>query len=67
VVTTREPEQHVQLGVAEQERVVLVDQDNVDISADRIRQRGRELEPSEARSQDHDPLHRRILFDCCVA
>ena len=59
-------EQHVQLGVAKHERAVLVDQDNVDVTADSVRQHGRELEASEARSQDDDPLHRRIVIDCCV-
>ena len=56
------PEHHVQLRVAEHERVALVDHGHVDLPADRLRQEGRKLQAAEARPQDDDP-HRAILVD----
>ena len=60
-VQRRPPEHHVELRVAEDERVALVDQRDGDLVADRLRQHRRELEPAEAGSQDDDSLHRTIL------
>jgi hypothetical protein len=54
-------EHHVELRVAEDERVALVDQGDVDVVAELFRQHGRELEASEARSQDDDPRSHRAI------
>ena len=60
-VQSRPPEHHVELRVAEDESVALVDQGDGDLVADRLREHRRELEPAEAGSQDDDSLHRTIL------
>ncbi len=60
-IECRPPEHDVELRVAEHERVALVDQRDRDVVAERFRERARELETSEARSQNHDTLHRAIL------
>ena len=60
-VRSRPPEHHVELRVAEDEGVALVDQGDGDLVAERFREHGRELEPAEAGSQDDDSLHRTIL------
>jgi hypothetical protein len=57
----RRPAEHqVELRVAEDERVALVDQGHSDVVAMRLRQHGGELEACETCSQDHDArlLHR---------
>ena len=61
-IERRPPEHHVELGVAEDERVALVDQRHVDAVTERLRQDGRELEPPEPRSEHDDPSpHRAII------
>ena len=47
-------EHHVELGVAEDEGVALVDQRDLDLLAERLREHGGELETAEARPQDND-------------
>ena len=61
-VERRPAEHHVELRVAEDERVALVDQGHIDVPAGRLGQRRGELETAEARSQDHNPQHRAILL-----
>ena len=62
VVGLRAAEHHVQLGVAEHERVIPVDQRDAGVVAERLGQQGRELQPAEARPEDDDArLHRRSL------
>jgi hypothetical protein len=54
----RAAEHHVQLCVAEDERVALVDQRHVDVVAKRLGQAARELEAAEPRSEDdHTARH----------
>ena len=60
-VGRRPPEHDVELRVAEDERVVLVDQRDLELVAEGLGQRRRELEPAEARAEDQDSLHRSIL------
>ena len=55
-VAARAPEHHVELREAEDERVALVDQRHVDLVAERLRERGGELEPAEARAEDEDAV-----------
>ena len=50
----RPPEHHVELRVAEDEGVALVDQRHAGVVAERLRQHGRELEAAEARTEDED-------------
>src|SRR4030095_16658278 len=52
----RAAEHDVELGVAEHERVALVDQRRVDRGAERLRQQGAELEAAEA-GAEHDDAH----------
>jgi len=53
------PEHHVELRVAEDEGVVLVDERNAGVAAERFGQESRELETAEARAQnDETRLHR---------
>ena len=52
-------EHHVELRVAEDEGVVLVDERNAGVAAERFGQESRELETAEARAQnDETRLHR---------
>ena len=57
-VERRPPEHHVELRVAEDEGVVLVDQRHVDVVAERLGEHGRELEPAEAGAEDDYPSRR---------
>ncbi len=49
------PEHHVELRVPEHERVALVDQRDVGVVSERLRQRRGELETSEARPENDNP------------
>ena len=62
-VERRPSEHHVELRVTEDERIALVDQSDVDVVAERVRQCRRQFETPEAGSQDDDPLHRAMLVD----
>src|SRR5207245_1027380 len=44
-----------QLRVAEHERIALVDERDVDVVGDFMREPGRDLEPAEAGAEDHHP------------
>ena len=61
-VGRRAPEQHVELGVPEDEHVPLVDHGDVDLVAQLVGQGRRELEAAESRSQNDDArLHPPII------
>src|SRR5207249_5563899 len=55
-------EHHVELGEAEGERVVAIDQRHANRVRDRLREPGRELQSAERGPEDHNVLaHRRTL------
>ena len=58
-VERRATEHHIELRVAEDERVALVDQRDLEVLV-RLREERRELEAAEARAEDQDP-HAAIL------
>src|SRR5262249_53687180 len=60
-VERRPPEHDVELRVPEDERVGRVDQRDVDLAGNLLRQRRRELQAAEAGAEDHDLQHGTIL------
>ncbi len=62
-VECRPAEHHVELRVAEDERVVLVDQRHLDLVAERLGQHGGELETAETRSEDDNAGRHGAIID----
>ena len=60
VVRAHPAEHHVELRETEDEPVSLVDQHHVNVLAEPFRQQGREFQPAETGSEDHNP-HARTL------
>ena len=63
-VERRAPEHHVELRVAEDEGVALVDERHVGLVAERLRQPGRQLETAEPGPENHDPRRGQLERQC---
>ena len=56
------PEHHIELRVAEHEVVALVDQRDLDLVGDLLRQSRRQLQAAESRPEDEHPFHGRRSY-----